>query len=72
MGTPGYMSPEQCRGAKEIDHRTDIYSVGVMAYQMLTGRLPFVADSLGELLFKHLGETPPGPATIVPQRCRRG
>jgi serine/threonine-protein kinase len=66
MGTPAYMSPEQCRGAKDVDHRTDIYSVGVMAYQMLTGRLPFVADSLGELLFKHLGETPPAPEALVP------
>jgi hypothetical protein len=66
MGTPAYMSPEQCRGAKEIDHRSDIYSVGVMAYQMLTGRLPFAADSLGELLFKHLGETPVAPEAIVP------
>jgi eukaryotic-like serine/threonine-protein kinase len=66
MGTPAYMSPEQCRGAKEIDHRSDIYSVGVMAYQMVTGRLPFAADSLGELLFKHLGETPLSPEAIVP------
>jgi hypothetical protein len=66
MGTPAYMSPEQCRGAKEIDHRSDIYSVGVMAYQMVTGRLPFAADSLGELLFKHLGETPLPPEAVVP------
>ncbi len=66
MGTPAYMSPEQCRGAKEVDARTDIYSVGVMAYQMITGRLPFVAESLGELLFKHLGETPEAPEAIDP------
>ncbi|HEX4406646.1 MAG TPA: serine/threonine-protein kinase [Polyangia bacterium] len=66
MGTPAYMSPEQCRGAKEIDDRSDIYSVGVMAYQMVTGRLPFAADSLGELLFKHLGETPVPPDAILP------
>jgi serine/threonine-protein kinase len=64
MGTPQYMSPEQCRGAKEIDHRTDIYSLGVMAHQMLAGQLPFQADSLGELLFKHLGETAPELAKL--------
>ena len=64
IGTPAYMSPEQCRGAKEIDHRTDIYSLGVMAYQMATGRLPFAADSLGELLFKHLSEEPVPPSAI--------
>ena len=64
IGTPAYMSPEQCRGAKHIDTRTDVYSLGVIAYQMLTGRLPFAADALGELLFKHLSETPVPPAAV--------
>jgi tRNA A-37 threonylcarbamoyl transferase component Bud32 len=64
IGTPAYMSPEQCRGAKEIDHRTDLYSLGVMGYQMLTGRLPFEAEALGELLLKHMTEKPPPPAAL--------
>jgi len=66
IGTPAYMSPEQCRGAKEIDHRTDVYALGVIGYQMLTGRLPFAADALGELLLKHLTETPPPADSIEP------
>jgi len=66
IGTPAYMSPEQCRGAKEIDHRTDVYALGVIGYQMLTGRLPFAADALGELLLKHLTETPPPADSLEP------
>jgi hypothetical protein len=66
IGTPAYMSPEQCRGAKEIDHRTDVYALGVIGYQMLTGRLPFAADALGELLLKHLTETPAPADSIEP------
>jgi eukaryotic-like serine/threonine-protein kinase len=64
IGTPAYMSPEQCRGAKEIDHRTDVYSLGVMGYQMLTGRLPFEAEAFGELLLKHMTEKPPPAAAV--------
>ncbi|HEY8927132.1 MAG TPA: serine/threonine-protein kinase, partial [Polyangia bacterium] len=66
IGTPAYMSPEQCRGAKEIDHRSDVYSLGVMGYQMLTGRLPFESEALGELLLKHMTEKPPPPSAIEP------
>jgi hypothetical protein len=66
IGTPAYMSPEQCRGAKTIDHRTDIYALGVIGYQMLTGRLPFAADALGELLLQHMTEQPPAAATLEP------
>jgi serine/threonine-protein kinase len=66
IGTPAYMSPEQCRGAKEIDHRTDVYALGVMGYQMLTGRLPFEAEALGELLLKHMTEQPAPPADVDP------
>ncbi|HEY4187504.1 MAG TPA: serine/threonine-protein kinase [Polyangia bacterium] len=66
IGTPAYMSPEQCRGAKEIDHRTDVYALGVIGYQMLTGRLPFEAEALGELLLKHMTETPVPPDAVEP------
>src|SRR3569623_2386657 len=66
IGTPAYMSPEQCRGAKEIDYRTDVYALGVIGYQMLTGQLPFAADALGELLLKHLTETPAPADALEP------
>jgi serine/threonine-protein kinase len=66
LGTPSYMSPEQCRGLP-VDHRSDVYSLGVMMYQMFSGVLPFEADGLGNLLLAHmtqeavpLGERVPG------------
>jgi serine/threonine-protein kinase len=57
IGTPSYMSPEQCRGIP-VDQRSDIYSLGVILYRMLTGRLPFEADALGELLLQHMTQQP--------------
>ncbi len=58
IGTPAYMSPEQSMGDREIDGRSDLYSLGVVAYQMLSGELPFNANSTPALLVKHLSETP--------------
>jgi serine/threonine-protein kinase len=58
IGTPAYMSPEQCAGDREVDGRTDLYALGVVAYQMLTGTLPFSAGSTPAMLMKHLGERP--------------
>lgn len=57
MGTPYYMSPEQAKGGK-VDNRSDLYAMGVVLYQMLTGRVPFNASSFNELLFKIALESP--------------
>jgi serine/threonine-protein kinase len=58
VGTPAYMSPEQAVGDRDIDGRTDVYSLGVVAYQMLTGRVPFTAGNSMALLLKHVSERP--------------
>ena len=56
VGTPAYMSPEQAVGDREIDGRSDVYSLGVIGYQMLSGRLPFSAGNSMALLLKHVSE----------------
>jgi serine/threonine-protein kinase PpkA len=58
MGTPFYMSPEQING-KELDQRSDIYSMGVIFYEMLTGRLPYQGSSIMEMALKHTYDAPP-------------
>lgn len=59
MGTPRYMSPEQCRGAGQVDEKSDTYSLGVMLYEMLTGRPPFEAEAPGDLMVMHIRDAPP-------------
>ena len=58
VGTPAFMSPEQATGEREIDGRSDVYSLGVMGYLMLAGRLPFEASSTPAMLVKHVSERP--------------
>src|SRR5258708_17413459 len=65
-GTPEYMSPEQARGAQDLDHRSDLWSLAVIAYQCLTGELPFEGASLPELLSRIMVARPLLPSEVVP------
>jgi eukaryotic-like serine/threonine-protein kinase len=67
MGTPLTMSPEQCRGSAELDHRSDIYSLGCVLFQLLVGRPPFEGDTAADVIARHLVEPPPVPSTLVPE-----
>ncbi|MCB9529196.1 MAG: serine/threonine protein kinase [Myxococcales bacterium] len=64
VGTPAYMAPEQVIG-KAVDHRADIYAFGVVAFHMLSGRLPFAADSAFSVMTAHVNEPPPDLSTLV-------
>lgn len=63
QGTPAYMSPEQARGEK-IDHRSDLYSIGVLLFECLTGKRPFTADTTFGLLMQHINEQPVSPRSL--------
>jgi len=58
-GSPIYMSPEQCMGATNIDARTDIYSLGVVMYEALTGEVPFLGRNYADTMMKQISEEPP-------------
>jgi serine/threonine protein kinase len=66
LGTPFYMSPEQARGLRSVDHRSDLWSVGVIAYQCLVGRLPFHGESVGDLLVTICTAPLPVPTVEAP------
>jgi len=66
VGTPHYMSPEQALNTEQLDERTDIYSFGVMIYEMVTGRVPFDADTAFSIIEDHIYTPPPSPSSIKP------
>ena len=67
IGTPAYMSPEQCLGDTHLDYHSDIYSLGVVLYEAVTGRLPFTAETAGRLIVCHVQEEPPAPESLNPE-----
>lgn len=66
MGTPVYMSPEQCRGNAEVKQPSDVYSLGAMLFEIYAGQPPFVSDGLGELVGMHMFQNPPRLSALVP------
>jgi serine/threonine protein kinase len=67
VGTLDYMSPEQITGSQEIDRRTDIYALGIMTYQILTGKHPYPGDNAGQVLMSHLQAPIPDARTLSPE-----
>jgi serine/threonine-protein kinase len=67
MGTPYYMSPEQCEGAGRVDAKSDVYSLGIMMFEMLAGKLPFDADGPGKILGMHMFAPPPLLKEVAPE-----
>ena len=65
MGTPRYMAPEQCMG-RAVDHRADIYSLGIILYEMFAGVVPFRGETFGELIYQQMSETPEPPSRHRP------
>jgi eukaryotic-like serine/threonine-protein kinase len=66
LGTPYYMSPEQAKGSRQIDSRSDLYAVGVILYECITGQVPFSAETFNELIFRIVLESPPPVESFVP------
>ncbi len=67
LGTPLYMSPEQARGDEDLDHRVDIWALGVMLYECLTGEVPFRANNYLQIISQVLTHEPPSPSRLRPE-----
>jgi serine/threonine protein kinase len=67
LGSPLYMSPEQMRSSRDVDARSDIWSMGIVLYELLTGRVPFIAESLPELCIQVMNADAPRPSAIAPE-----
>ncbi|MEO2091349.1 MAG: serine/threonine-protein kinase, partial [Gemmataceae bacterium] len=65
IGTAAYMSPEQCRGSKVLTAKSDLYSLGVVLYELITGKKPFYADTSMDMFLKHVNDTPIRPSKLV-------
>jgi serine/threonine-protein kinase len=66
LGTPAFMSPEQCRGSPAVDQRSDIYALGCVLFALVTGRAPFGGEDPGEVMAQHMSEPTPVPSQCVP------
>jgi serine/threonine-protein kinase len=67
VGTPFYISPEQARGTRDLDARTDIYSLGCTVFHMLTGSMPFMGEALTDIMVKHTEAPRPDPRGLLPE-----
>ncbi len=67
VGTPYYMAPEQCEGKVDVDHRADVYALGVLIFEMLTGKVPFGGSGYGEVILKHMTKPAPAARSLVPE-----
>jgi serine/threonine-protein kinase len=66
IGTAAYMSPEQCKGDRNLSLKSDLYSLGIVLYELVTGKKPFTADTTVEMFLKHVNEKPVRPGKLVP------
>jgi serine/threonine-protein kinase len=67
VGTAAYMSPEQCKGERDLTHKSDLYSMGVMFYELVTGRKPFIAETAMDMFMQHVNGKFERPSRLVPE-----